>query len=107
MAYDEELAGRVRDVLAGEPGITEKRMFGGLAFLVDGHMGVSASSRGGLLVRVEPELGETLLEEPGVAPFEMRGRPMTGWLHVSPSAVQDEDALERWVSLALTCARRL
>ena len=107
MAYDEELAARVRDVLAGEPGITEKRMFGGLAFLVDGHMGVSASSRGGLLVRVEPERGEALLEEPGVAPFEMRGRPMTGWLHVSAAAVEEQDALERWVGLALSCARSL
>jgi TfoX/Sxy family transcriptional regulator of competence genes len=107
MGYDEELAARVRDVLVGEPGITEKRMFGGLAFLVDGHLGVSASSRGGLLVRVEPERGEALLEEPGVAPFEMRGRPMSGWLHVSPASVADEDALERWVGLALACARKL
>ena len=107
MASDEELAARVRDVLAGEPGITEKRMFGGLAFLVDGHLGVSASSRGGLLVRVVPAHGETLLEEPGVAPFEMRGRAMAGWLHVSPAAVADEDALERWVGLALTYARNL
>jgi TfoX/Sxy family transcriptional regulator of competence genes len=107
MAYDEELAARVRDVLVGEPGITEKRMFGGLAFLVDGHMGVSASSRGGLLVRVAPERGEALLEEPGVAPFEMRGRPMTGWLHVSAAAVEEDDALVRWVGLGLSCARTL
>jgi len=107
VAYDEELAARVREVLAGEPGITEKRMFGGLAFLVDGHMGVSASSRGGLLVRVEPDRTDTLLVEPGVAPFEMRGRAMTGWLHVSPSAVAEEDALERWVGLGLACARNL
>jgi TfoX/Sxy family transcriptional regulator of competence genes len=107
MAYDEELAARVRDVLTGESGVTEKRMFGGLAFLVDGHLAVSASSRGGLLVRVDPAQGEALLEEPGVAPFEMRGRAMTGWLHVAAAAVEEDDALERWVGHGLGFARTL
>jgi len=107
MAYDEQLAARVRDVLGGEAGVSERRMFGGLAFLVDGHLAVSASGRGGLLVRVDPTRNDALLEEAGVAPFEMRGRPMTGWLHVSPAAVEDEDALERWVGLALDFARTL
>jgi TfoX/Sxy family transcriptional regulator of competence genes len=107
MAYDEELAARVRDVLTGESGVTEKRMFGGLAFLVDGHLAVSASSRGGLLVRVDPAQGEALLEEPGVAPFEMRGRAMTGWLHVAAAAVEEDDALERWVGRGLGFARTL
>ena len=107
MTYDEELAARIRDVLAGEAGVTEKRMFGGLAFLVDRPLAVRASGKGGLLVRVEPDRTDALLGEPGVAPFEMRGRPMTGWLHVSPAAVADEAGLERWVHLALTCARRL
>ena len=107
MAYDEELAARVRDVLGGEEGVTEKRMFGGLAFLVDGHLAVSASGRGGLLVRVDPGQGDALLDEPGVAPFEMRGRPVAGWLHVATSAVQDEDALERWVGRGLGHARGL
>ena len=107
MAYDEQLAARVRDVVGGQGGVTEKRMFGGLAFLVDGHLAVSASGKGGLLVRVEPERTHALLEEPGVAPFEMRDRPMTGWLHVSTEAVQQQDALERWVALGLRCARAL
>ena len=107
MAYDEALADRLRDVLRGEEGVTEKRMFGGLAFLVDGHLAVSASGRGGLLVRVEPDRTAALLEEAGVAPFEMRGRPMTGWVHVQPAAVEGQDALERWVHLGVSCARSL
>jgi len=107
MAYDDQLAARVRDVVGGQGGVTEKRMFGGLAFLVDGHLAVSASGKGGLLVRVEPERTDALLEEPGVAPFEMRGRPMAGWLHVSTEAIEQQDALERWVALGLRCARAL
>src|SRR3712207_6682159 len=107
MAHDEQLAARVRDVLAGQVDVTEKRMFGGLAFLVGGHRAVSASGRGGLLVRVEPDRTDALLHEPGVAPFEMRGRPMTGWLHVSAAAVEEEDALARWVRLGVRSARAL
>ena len=107
MAYDEELTTRVRDVLAGVEDVTEKRMFGGLAFLVDGHLAVSVSGRGGLLVRIDPEQRETLLAQKGVEPFRMRGRPMTGWLHAAPAAVEDDEALTRWVTTGLDHARTL
>ena len=107
MPYDEELVTRVRGVLVGEEGVTEKRMFGGLAFLVDGHLAVSASGRGGLLVRIDPGEREALLEQAGVEPFRMRGRPMTGWLHVSPDAVAERSALERWVATGVAYARTL
>ena len=82
MAYDDDLADRIREVVQGEPGLTEKRMFGGLAFLIDGKMAVSASSKGGLLLRIDPTLTESFVVEPHVRPFEMRGRQMDGWLRV-------------------------
>lgn len=107
MAYDEELTARVRDILVGEEGVTEKRMFGGHGFLVDGRLAVSASGRGGLMVRADPTSVDVLLAEPGVSPFQMRGRPMTGWLHVEPGAVVAEEALERWVGVGLAYARSL
>ena len=107
MAYDEQLAARVRELLTGEEGLTEKRMFGGVAFLVDGHLAVSASSSGGLLVRVEPAETDGLLQEEGVTPFQMRGRPMAGWLLVAPGAVDDGPSIERWVTVGLTYARTL
>src|ERR671916_344481 len=76
VAYDDQLAGRVRGVVADEPGLAEKRMFGGLAFLIDGNLAVSASSKGGLLVRVDPSETESLVHDPLVTPFEMRGRAL-------------------------------
>ncbi|GAA4688368.1 TfoX/Sxy family protein [Pseudonocardia yuanmonensis] len=82
MAYDEALAARVRDLLADEPGLTEKRMFGGLAFLLGGHMAVAASGRGGLMVRVDPARTPALLARPGVERMVMQGREMDGWLRV-------------------------
>jgi TfoX/Sxy family transcriptional regulator of competence genes len=106
MPYDEDLARRVREQLAGEP-FEEKKMFGGLAFLLGGHMAVAASGKGGLMVRVEPAETATLLEEPGAEPFEMGGRGMTGGLRVRADAVADEDALARWVSRGLAYARSL
>ena len=107
MAYDEDLAARIREHVAGEP-VIEKKMFGGLAFLLGGHMAVSASGHGGLLVRCEPGQTADLLAEPGVAPMEMGGRgPMDGWLRVSADAVADEDSLERWVERGLAYARSL
>ncbi len=87
MAYDEELADRVREVVQDEPALTEKKMFGGLAFLINGNMAVSASSKGGLLLRVDPAKTESLLSEPEVGRFEMRGRQMDGWLRVDATAV--------------------
>lgn len=107
MAYDEELAARIREQTAGEP-VVEKKMFGGLAFLLGGNMAVAASGQGGLMVRVEPSETAALLEEPGAAPFEMGGRgAMDGWLRVSAEAVADDDVLARWVDRGLGYARSL
>jgi TfoX/Sxy family transcriptional regulator of competence genes len=107
MAYDEDLAARIREHALGEP-VEEKKMFGGLAFLLGGHMAVAASGQGGLLVRVEPAETDRLLEEPGTSPMEMGGRgPMDGWLRVAADAVADEESLARWVERGLTYARSL
>ena len=107
MAYDEDLANRIRELLAGEEGVTEKRMFGGLAFLVGGNMSVAASGQGGLMVRLDPEASEPLLAKPHVRPMEMRGREMRGWLRVDTDGVQSKDALEPWVSRGVAYARSL
>jgi TfoX/Sxy family transcriptional regulator of competence genes len=107
VAYDIQLAERLRAVVQHEPGMSEKRMFGGLAFLIDGNMAVSASSRGGLLVRVDPADTATLVSEPLVRRFEMRGRAMDGWLHVHAEVVDSEDELRRWAARGITYARSL
>ena len=107
MAYDDELAARLRDLLEGEPGLTEKAMFGGLAFLVGGHMAVSASGQGGLLLRCDPEDTDLLVREPGVSRFAMRGREMDGWLHVDATVVATGAGLNRWVAVGLAYARSL
>ncbi len=107
MAYDEELAGRVRAGLSGEAGLTERRMFGGLAFLINGNLAVSASSQGGLLLRVEPAQTQRLAEQAGADRFMMRGREMDGWLRIDPSAIESDDDLTRWVSIGIEFARRL
>ena len=107
MAYDVELADRIREVVQAEPGLSEKRMFGGLAFLVNGNMAVSASSRGGLLLRVDPARTESLVDGEHVRRFEMRGREMDGWLDVDVEAVPTDDALQRWVEHGLAYARSL
>ena len=107
MAYDEELAERVRELVAGEPGLSEKRMFGGLAFLINGHMAVSASGQGGLLLRVPPEQTDALLREPHAERFEMRGRSMDGWLRIPPEGLAGRQELERWVGVGVGYARSL
>ena len=107
MAYDDDLADRIREVVQGEPGLTEKRMFGGLAFLIDGKMAVSASSKGGLLLRIDPTLTESFVVEPHVRPFEMRGRQMDGWLRVDVAVLETDDELRRWVSHGVSYARSL
>jgi hypothetical protein len=107
MAYDEELAERVRALFGKEEGVIEKRMFGGLAFLVHGHMAVSASGQGGLLVRVDPARTGELLVEPYARPFEMRGRPMDGWLRVDAEGVRIKRQLEPWVKRGVAYARSL
>jgi TfoX/Sxy family transcriptional regulator of competence genes len=107
MAYDEDLANRLRALVGGGGDITEKRMFGGLAFLAGGHLAVAASGQGGLMVRVEPAETDALLAEPGVRPFEMRGRPLDGWLRVDADAVRTDRELEAWVERGVGYARSL
>jgi hypothetical protein len=107
MAYDEGLAARIREAVRGEPGVTEKAMFGGLAFLVGGHLAVSASGQGGMLLRCDPAQTETLVSEPDVGRFEMRGREMDGWLRVDDEAVRSDADLDRWVRLGVAYARSL
>jgi hypothetical protein len=109
MPYDESLAARIRELVASEPGIVEKRMFGGLAFLVDGKMSVGASSKGGLMVRIPPEETDTLLDahQPHAEPFIMRDRPIDGWLRVAAEGVQTRHELEPWVSRSVAYARSL
>ena len=107
MAYDVELADRIRAVVQAEPGLTEKTMFGGLAFLIHGNMAVSASSKGGLLLRIDPADGESLIRQPHADRFEMRGRQMSGWLRVDAAAVETDDDLRRWVDHGVAYARSL
>jgi TfoX/Sxy family transcriptional regulator of competence genes len=107
MAYDEDLAARIRELIGGEPNVTEKRMFGGLAFLVGGNMSVSASGQGGLMVRVDPDATAELLAKPHASPFEMRGRQMDGWLRVDPEGVRTKRQLEPWVRRGVAYARSL
>lgn len=107
MAFDEELAARVRAVVTGEKGLSEKSMFGGLAFLINGHMAVGASNQGGLLLRVDPAQTQELIGEPGAERFVMRGREMDGWLRIDAEAVSGETDLEQWVSLGVSYARSL
>lgn len=107
MAYDEDLANRIRELLAGEPAVDEKGMFGGLAFLVGGHMAVAASGQGGLMVRVDPEETDALVAKPHAGPFEMRGRAMKGWLRVHEDGVRTKRQLEPWVRRGVAYARSL
>jgi TfoX/Sxy family transcriptional regulator of competence genes len=107
VAYDEDLANHIRELMAAEPGVTEKRMFGGLAFLVGGNMSVAASGQGGLLVRVDPEDTDSLLAKPHARPFEMRGREMQGWLRVDDEGVRTKRQLEPWVKRGVAYARSL
>ncbi|CAM3561201.1 TfoX/Sxy family protein [Smaragdicoccus niigatensis] len=105
MAYDRDLANRIRELLAGES-VVEKAMFGGLAFLLNGNMSVAASGQGGLLVRSDPD-DQSVLDEPGVSPMEMRGREMKGWLRVTADAVESDAAMARWVRHAVSYAKTL
>jgi TfoX/Sxy family transcriptional regulator of competence genes len=107
MPYDEDLANRIRELVAGEPDVIEQRMFGGLAFLVGGNMSVAASGQGGLLVRIDPEDTDALLSKPHARPFEMRGREMQGWLRVDPEGLRTKRQLAPWVTRGVTHARSL
>lgn len=107
MAYDEDLANRIRELMAAEAGVTEQRMFGGLAFMIGGNMSVVASGQGGLMVRVDPDDTGALAAKPHAEPFEMRGRPMKGWLRVDPEGLRTKRQLEPWVRRGLAFARSL
>ena len=107
VAYDEDLADRIRDVLADEPDLTEKKMFGGLAFLIAGNMAVAASGRGGLMVRVDPDKGDDLVARSNARPMEMRGRLMSGWLRVDTEDVRQRRQLVTWVKRGAAYAKSL
>jgi TfoX/Sxy family transcriptional regulator of competence genes len=107
VAYDEDLANRIRELIAAEEDLTEQPMFGGLAFLLGGHMSVSVSGQGGLLLRCEKAETEALLQKPHADPFVMRGRAMDGWLRVDPEGVRTKRQLERWVARGVAYARSL
>ena len=107
MAYDEELADRIRELLADESGLVEKKMFGGLAFLMGGNMAVAASAHGGVLVRVDPDQSDRLVGTTNARLMEMRGRRMKGWLRVDPDDVRTKRQLRKWVELGATYARSL
>jgi TfoX/Sxy family transcriptional regulator of competence genes len=107
MAYDEELAERVRALVADVPAVEEKKMFGGLGFIVAGNMAVGASGQGGLLVRVDPAESDALVDSTPAYPMEMRGRTMAGWLRVDSAEVAADDELARWVERGVAYARSL
>jgi TfoX/Sxy family transcriptional regulator of competence genes len=107
MAYDEALAERIRAILAGNDDVTEKKMFGGLAFLIGGNMAVSASGQGGLLLRCDPSETADLVQSPHASTAVMRGRAMEGWLRVEADGVHSDDELEKWVACGVGYARSL
>lgn len=107
MAYDEDLANRVRELLADEDAITERKMFGGLAFLLGGHMSVSASRNGGLLVRIDPADTDAALARRHVASMRMGGRTMDGWITVAPEGLRTRRQLSAWVERSVAYAKTL
>lgn len=107
MAYDEDLADRIRELVSRLDGVTEKRMFGGLAFLLHGNMAVAASSQGGLLLRVDPSSSQDLVDDEHVRRMEMRGKEMDGWLRIDDASVVDDTDLRRWVDLGVGYASTL
>ena len=107
MAYDEGLAARIRELLGDEPGVTEQKMFGGLAFLIGGNMAVAASGQGGILVRADPDESDDLVSTTNAELMEMRGRRMVGWLRVASDYVETKEELARWVDIGRMYARSL
>jgi TfoX/Sxy family transcriptional regulator of competence genes len=106
MAFDQGLAQRMREQLADTGGVTEKQMFGGLAFLVDGNMACGVRGED-LIVRLAPDASESVQDKPGVRPFDLTGRPMKGWLMVAPDGHADDDDLRRWVDRGVAHAASL
>jgi TfoX/Sxy family transcriptional regulator of competence genes len=107
MAYDEDLADRIRELIGGESALSEKKMFGGLAFLVGGNMAIAASGQGGVLVRVDPAQSDAIVASTSAQTAEMRGRPMPGWLRVAPEHLRTKRQLTRWVTLGTAYAHSL
>jgi TfoX/Sxy family transcriptional regulator of competence genes len=107
MAYDEELAERIRALVGNRAGLTEKKMFGGLAFLIGGNMAIAASGQGGILVRVDPDESDDLVTSTAAQPMEMRGRQMAGWLRIDTPDVAEDAALSEWVERGTAYAASL
>ncbi len=107
MAYDQELAERIRRLIGSDPDLTEMKMFGGLAFLIRGNMAIAASSQGGAMVRADPAQADSLVATTNASPMEMRGRQMPGWLRVSSDDLRTDDQLTRWVEMGTGYARSL
>jgi TfoX/Sxy family transcriptional regulator of competence genes len=107
VAYDEALAERIRELVTGESDLTEKKMFGGLAFLIGGNMAVAASGQGGVMVRADPALSQTLVATTNARLVEMRGRSMPGWLRVDGEDLRSKRQLAKWVEIGTTYARSL
>lgn len=107
MAYDDDLADRIRALLSGERGVEEQKMFGGLAFLIGGNMAIAASGQGGLLVRADPGESDRIVGATAAEVMVMRGKPMSGWLRVPADAVGTKRQLEKWVKLGAGYARSL
>jgi hypothetical protein len=107
VAYDEHLAGRIRDLVGDEPGLTEQKMFGGLAFLIGGNMAIAASGQGGLLVRADPDESDSLVASTDAYLMEMRGKQMQGWLRVDSNDVATDEQLAKWVEIGTGYARSL
>jgi TfoX/Sxy family transcriptional regulator of competence genes len=107
VAYDEQLAERVRKLIGTDPALTEKKMFGGLAFLIAGNMALGVSGQGGLLVRVDPQESDELVASSSAYLMEMRGRQMQGWLRVDSEDVQGDAELAAWIERGMAYARSL
>ena len=107
MAYDEDLANRIRELVGGRAGLTEQRMFGGLAFLVGGNMAIAASGQGGIMVRVDPEKSDSIVAKGSARPMVMRGKEMQGWLRVDAQDVRTKKQLSKWVDLGTGFAASL
>jgi TfoX N-terminal domain len=107
MAYDQDLADRIRLLIGSDPDLTEKKMFGGLAFLIGGNMAIAASSQGGAMIRVDPEQSDALMATTTATLVEMRGRAMPGWLRVSSGDLRTDDQLSPWVERGIGYARSL
>ena len=107
VAYDEDIANRIRELVGGQGGLTEQRMFGGLAFLIEGNMAIAASGQGGIMVRVDPSQSDALVAKTTARPMVMRGREMRGWLRVDADDVRTKRQLVKWVDLGIGYARTL